>query len=416
MEAFDVMMGPSRALFVLLGLLSLGSASCPQTIKTHISYGLSGGVQDLPSIYETLSSCPEIHSLDIKLSQGGCLAGIDPWNFKFSPGDRFPPLKTLCLDKYDFDETQDRWLQKIEADRRAWRRTRDYLADLTGISGLRPSQQPLEPPSASNLDKWKLAMDWTQLENLEIADINPRFLEKMTGDIPALKTLKLRKRWADTGEELAKKTTYFLERSPPLSMLSLHGYTGLVNWKSLLPRFSNSLKALEIREWESSDPSRPRPVLSYTQLEQIKEICPFLEEISLDINRNGTWPHQILGSLAKFENVQKLELWFELGVDLHQHESFYYEPSNTRNTSDEAYRQPLISKTAALDLFRQLRSQKHGRELQELVLYVGDWGRDYGGGMRFQGWGEGLEAKFTCSILHDGGQRNAEGVIWCGEE
>jgi len=291
--------------------------------------------------------------------------------------------------------------------------TRNYLAHLTGINALRPVQQPYEPPSASNLDKWKLAMDWTQLETLEIAEANPRFLDKMAGELPALKSLKLGKGWVDDGRELANKTIHFLEESPPLSMLSLHGYTYSVNWTGVLRRFGATLKALEIREWESSDPSWPRPVLSSTQLEQINGICPLLEDLSLDVDRSGAFPNEILDTLAKFENVQKLQLWFDLGIDQHQHESFYYEPIGSRNTDDNAYRQPLMNLTSAHSLFAHFRAQKKGTELQQLILYVGDWGRDYGGGMRFQGWGEGLEEKYQCSVLNGDGQRKSEGEAWC---
>ncbi len=98
-------------------------------------------------------------------------------------------------------------------------------------------------------------MDSTKLETLEIADANPRFLDKMTGQLPALKSLKLGKGWTSDEKELGKRTVQFLEEAPSLSRLSLHGYTGALNWTHILPRFGDSLEALELRGWESSGPS-----------------------------------------------------------------------------------------------------------------------------------------------------------------
>ncbi len=140
-----LMMGPLRVLPVLLGMTFLTSASCPESIKTHISYGSPGSDKELPDIHDTVISCPEIHTLDLKLSQGGCVVGDDPWNFQSARADKFSALKSLRLGGYNFDETQDRWLQQRRANRSIWRGIRDVLTDMTGISGFRPPQQALEP-------------------------------------------------------------------------------------------------------------------------------------------------------------------------------------------------------------------------------------------------------------------------------
>lgn len=49
-------------------------------------------------------------------------------------------------------------------------------------------------------------MDWTKLETLEIADANPSFLDKLTGQLPALKSLKLGKGWTKDEKELGNRT------------------------------------------------------------------------------------------------------------------------------------------------------------------------------------------------------------------
>ena len=399
----------------MLGVSFTASASCPETIKSHISYGSGSSDRELPHIYKTLVSCPELRSLDLKLEQGGCLVGADPWSFRFTRGDRFPPLEELRLQGYDFDDVLYRHLHGREESRTRWYWARLYLADVMGFDSLRPTldQRPLEPPSASNLDLWRFAMDWTKLKRLELAETNPRFLQKMTGQLPGLKSLTLGPWWKGEEDRLINRTSSFIMGSPPLSTLSLHGYTKHTNWTDVLARHGSTLKGLEIREWESENPFDPRPILSLPQIQRINDICPLLEELSVDINRNGTWPYELLGTLATFENLQKLKMWFELGIDQHGDEGSYWMPRSKRNISDEDYRQPSINSSSALTLFQYLRSQKKRVELQQLTLYVGDWGRDYGGGYRMPGWGEGLEDRYECSVLGDGGQRKLEGEAWC---
>ena len=153
------------------------------------------------------------------------------------------------------------------------------------------------------------------------------------------------------------------------------------------------------------------------QLQRIKADCPLLEDLSVRVNRNGTWPYDVLNTLATFENVRTLQLWLELGVDQHQGEEPYYELSSYGTTGDDAYRQPGVNSSSALGLFHHLRAQKGGVELLQLVLYVGDYGRDYGGGgLRFPSWGEGLEDKCVCDVQNNEGERKLEGEAWCGLE
>ena len=49
-------------------------------------------------------------------------------------------------------------------------------------------------------------------------------------------------------------------------------------------------------------------------------------------------------------------------------------------------------------------------------MYVGDWGRAYGGGLRMPVWGGGLGEKYTCSVLGCDGQRRPEGEAWCDRQ
>ena len=401
--------------FILFGLVSLTySFSCPKEIRRHISYGSDSANEELPKIYKTLISCPAIHTLDLRLSQGGCVAGDDPWCFDFSPRDRFPPLKHLSLHGYDFDNTRGRWRHRLSREHDISYSSWNFLADMTGVDSLRPKKQFLEPPSASNLDQWRSAMDWSQLESLKVADTNPRFLQKMMGRLPSLTSLTLGGDGTNERDEIINQTLRFLKASPPLSSLSLHGYTTSINWTDILPQHGDTLRALEIHEWESPNALEPTPALSLSQLQRVKDDCPLLEDLSVRLNRNGSWPYDVIDTLATFESLKKLQLWLELGMDKHQGEQFYYAPISHRKTGEDDYRQPRVNSSSALSLFHHLRAQKKGVELQQLVLYVGDFGRHYDGGMRFQDWGEGLEEIHECNIFSRDGHGESEGEAWCG--
>ena len=59
-----------------------------------------------------------------------------------------------------------------------------------------------------------------------------------------------------------------------------------------------------------------------------------------------------------------------------------------------------------------LRAQKERVEFRQLVLYVGDLGRHYDGGLRFEEWGESLEGVYECNR---DGHRKCGGKACCGK-
>ena len=69
--------------------------------------------------------------------------------------------------------------------------------------------------------------------------------------------------------------------------------------------------------------------------------------------------------------------------------------------------------SSSLDLFRRLRLLKQGVELQQLKLYVGNVGIDYGHMLRSPGWGENLAEVYDCNVLDESGKRKEAGSAWC---
>lgn len=394
--------------------------ACPYELISEECYG--HGPSSLPAIYKILTACWETRVLHLTVRQGGCIVTDDPWHFEIRPGDRLPPLEELRLDGYDLDgrrSTVRRERQKADAN--GWRWYRNFVADVIGMDSIRRIGRIEERDPASiptNLDLLRGAMDWTKLQRLEIIHPPLLFVQDMAGQLPSLKSLKLGPVHIGCGKDLvADKTTEFIMKSPKLEKLSLHGYTGLLDWINITSRHGETLQELTITKYESRDPLNPRPTFSASKIQDLKASCPNLTKLGLDINRDGTWPYPILDALATFPKLRALDLFFELGEDLHidEEQSYYWHPFEEEDNS--AFRLPRVSSSSALHLFRHLRSRKTGVELERLAVHAGDWGRNhYSRGMRSQGWGEGRRERFVCDVMDEKGNRKLEGEAWCTSE
>ncbi|KAF8336868.1 uncharacterized protein EI90DRAFT_3043929 [Cantharellus anzutake] len=82
--------------------------------------------------------------------------------------------------------------------------------------------------------------------------------------------------------------------------------------------FTHSLKRLSLHSYGdfnragTRQVNRTRPVISAQQLDEMCVSCTLLEELEIDINRDGEWPHDILDKVAKFPCLKKLTLSLEV--------------------------------------------------------------------------------------------------------
>lgn len=258
-------------------------------------------------------------------------------------------------------------------------------------------------------------MGWTKVEQLDIKRTSQPFSEGMTGQLPSLKSLSFGMGWGREQDQLVDSMSKFLAETPPLSLLSLYGYTDLLNWTEVLSKQGDSLKVLSIHTWDNRDSLRPRPTLSMSQIRHINNMCPHPEYLTLDINRNRTWPTDILDSLAHFQQVRKLGLWFEVGINEQLYNDDWDDvPSDgTDRTLD--FRLPRMNASSALTLFRRLRSQKQGVQLQKVILYLDDWDDFIFGSGWLYGGGYNSPQRFECSALNEHGQQKPEGMGWCAK-
>ena len=403
------------SLFLLLLSVTLMIAklwskpSCPASIEKVIWNSGQGEHDEVDKAYRTLTRCataqhPVVRTLRLSIQQAGCVVSHkDARNFDFRPGDRFPSLHQLHLKGYSFNDAPKSGLQWNFQDEiyHFWR----WLAYFSGLELFRPIPEISGwDGRGANLERWKAAMNWTELRDLSLDEVDAVFLKSMQGQLPALESLNLG--WLRSENCLGDNVTDFVTRLNSLRQLSLRGHTRKLDLPQILDRHGDSIETLEIHEWEGSH--FLRPTLSRSELEQISHKCPSLTKLGLDINRNGTWPHELLDLLSANRNLSTLEISFELGMNLHRDANYY---SGINKTKD--FRQPVVDLLSSLTLFNRLRSLKQGVELQTMRFFVGDAGREYGHMMRSWSWGETLAEVYECTTVDSKGRRKTEGEAWC---
>jgi hypothetical protein len=101
-----------------------------------------GGESDerLDRLYDALVTCPNIRSLSLSLSQGGCSIGDTRRSFNWKKGDHFPRLENLTLSGYDWDSRVNR-------------------------------RKP------SNAEHWRASMDWSKMKRLDFSLPQNSFLD-----------------------------------------------------------------------------------------------------------------------------------------------------------------------------------------------------------------------------------------------
>lgn len=202
-------------------------------IDFHISHGTGGDEEAFSQLYRTLTTDHSVRALSLKVEWGGCVIDSrDPFAFPFVKGDRFPPLREISLHGYQFDDENGIFRKRDRSYNSGIRGLRYRLAEEYAYEWLRPTRLPDvgEPPfevvNGANLDLWKQAMDWGQVETLELTNVDlGTFMEHMSGELPHLKRLKLVPQWWLSDEDmltLAHNITSFLQTLPALESLSLH--------------------------------------------------------------------------------------------------------------------------------------------------------------------------------------------------
>ncbi|MCJ1380635.1 hypothetical protein MMC17_003743 [Xylographa soralifera] len=369
---------------------------CSDSVKVDSAYGTGDG-NAIDPLYKTLLACPATKSLSLSISQGGCSIGDDPWSFNWKAGDRFPDLEDLTLSGYHWESRSD-----------SGRSTR----------------------TSSSVDAWKAAMNWSLLKRLDLDRPPNSFLEAFRGELYSLDSLVLRPRWGfwgdedtfcafdEAAEQLRENYTTFIATLSPLRELSISGMGKLLNITPILEAHGPSLQSLRIHEFErdctneASNATLIRPFLDIAQIEEINAAAPKLESLSLDVYRSANrWPITIFKALTAFPNLSNLTIYFDLedawrkrrtkGWYLRDEDSIW-----DKYCTVHELMQPILNQTAAQTIFHDLSTDKLGVKLQNLTMYIGNFERREGGGLRYPAHDEyNTPMRYECWVEDDGLER-----------
>ncbi|PPQ71138.1 hypothetical protein CVT26_010832 [Gymnopilus dilepis] len=134
---------------------------------------------------------------------------------------------------------------------------------------------------------------------------------------------------------------------PPLMSLKVVGWSTSLQLETVFIHHGTSLRALALHELERIDPSNHRPVLSTTDILQIHERCPHLEQLSIDLNfpedplpesdtLNIDVHQEIYDAISNFAYLRRLHLNYNLGISTYSRQRFD-QPHKALGRVDEAF-------------------------------------------------------------------------------
>lgn len=352
----------------------------------------------MSDVHTALKTCPNITSLDLRVTLMGCSEWPDRWNFPFSlaGNEIYPPLQKLELEGYDFSDRpwDDTTLAKHPsllrlAEAVNWislGRAARYIPDLQ----FNKTQRQM-----SNLDLWLQAMDWSKVQELGM-DCNKYFMNKTPSYLTGLRKLDLQ------GSD-SENITRFINSLVPDTLTHLN-WTGPRDpsvLSAITGHHSKSLEHLDLHSLEIL--GVPSLQFSEAQIRSSLAQLTNLSHLSANIPRNGSWPLETLSAISSSPSLRTLELWLDLASECrHQkpEEYYYHGIPNVNDTCTGAaqYCQPYLNETTAMEAFVYLRENKVGQELTNVTFWAGDWAPPWDGPLYSPPWIENRRAKVVCSV------------------
>lgn len=276
--------------------------------------------------------------------------------------------------------------------------------------------------SESNLDKWLQAMDFSQIEELHLAQEEKTPYTRLK-NLTSLRHLSFD--WGNSRPEVPEERVEFIRSVPPLESLSItigppyYYAEGIKNRTqfpllTILETHGASLQSLSLKQREGQEAHLRRPMLSLTDLSAIQDSCPHLKHLSLDIDRNAStgWPNATFRAITQISSLDSLTLRFEIGADLHgrgEPGDYGWNPAGLDGAGP--FREPRMSLEVAQKLFDDLWAKKVGEELRQVKFVVGDHeDKAYSGPLYFPSWEEGRDRMFVCEIAN-ADQRNSSCTV-----
>lgn len=226
-------------------VVALAAEVCPSDER-------NGPNRDILGLQKLLFGCPNLKSFSLGITggYGGCVVYRHIYDrvdaFQFSGDETFPPLEELSLSGYRLRE--DEW------------------------------------------EHWQELLQWSKLRSLTLG---PRwqadFLELAEGYATSLQNLTVEV-YTDADERaVCPQLEEFLESFSSLESLTVKGYVVPLTPVSYHP----GLKHLCLHSFTRGSSEKPRHAYSVKKLQKLDNICPLLETLELDLNRDGEWVSMI---------------------------------------------------------------------------------------------------------------------------
>lgn len=240
-------------------------------------------------------------------------------------------------------------------------------------------------------------MDWSKMHTLHVTRPTSRVLRLLRGAVPQLKHIDF---VGGSPRDSAAIVEFIANTALPLESLNLRGVR-LENWNqvvdSIINRHGLSLKHLVVTSRDKSQKSRL--LLNETTISQLYYSCPSLETIDLDIDTTLKWNYPLLNELASHPSLRHLGLRTETQRRKPQTPQGRYKSIyNDYDVTESGTTQIVVNTTTSVGLFRYLRKQKIGQQLE--TLHVRNFLRTEGEPK------ETFHSKYVCFV-------NASGVEVC---
>ena len=121
-----------------------------------------------------------------------------------------------------------------------------------------------------------------------------------------------------------------------------------------LSKHGSSLRKLTVHHVEHAHHDWSAEATTAEELCILRESCPHLEELAVDLPRYDDWPYEALSALASFPALRHLEVWFELGIQ-----------------SSDGYRRPSVTFQTVATLCKSLWTSAGRSHLAQFVVHAG---------------------------------------------
>ncbi|KAK5953345.1 hypothetical protein OHC33_005289 [Knufia fluminis] len=233
-----------------------------------------------------LLSSPNIRSLSLSISQpsSGCVVYRAPreyCGFGFVGDEAIPPLEDLAMYSYP------------------WGRESTTTPEVS--SGF---VQVAYPGKSSEMDYWAEKFDWSHLKRLKTGSVD--FALKIMPKLTSLKEVDFLRSQSNDISRFYQQCPAALEAIGADSLQSI----GL----QCLLRHGSALRKLRLHNVEDYKGKWAEDAIDASSLRSIRDGCPLLEDLFVDVARDGNWPWPVLDVLATFPRLRNLTVCFEVGV------------------------------------------------------------------------------------------------------